>query len=285
MATTVREALARATEHLRAVSETPELEARLLACHAWGCDQSRLIIDLGQDCDETALEPLVQRRLAAEPIAYILGQWEFFSLEFRLEPPLLVPRPETEHLVEAALAHIGPGPARLLDLCTGTGCVALAIARNAHLASLWATDTHPVAVRVATENATRLGVPLHVAQGDLFAPLPKDAGPFDVVVSNPPYVRADAWAGLSRDIRDYEDPAALLAGEDGLDCIRRIVAEAPDWLAPGGLLALEMGEEQGMAVRDLLHARGFSGVAVTRDLAGHDRIASGMWAAESVPGG
>lgn len=272
---TVRATLAACAERLRDVTDTPELEATLLAGHAWGMSRTQLFLAANAPCDPAALEPLVLRRLAAEPVAYILGNWEFFSIALDVEPPLLVPRPETEHLVEVALAHIGAGPARVLDLCTGTGCVALAIALNAEVATLHATDCHPVAVRVARANAARHNVPLDVHAGDLFGPLPVSAGPFDVIVSNPPYVPEGAWEGLAPDIRCHEDPGALLAGVDGLDCIRRIVQEAPDWLAPGGLLALEMGEEQGAAVRALFEVAGFEDITITKDLAGHDRIASG----------
>ena len=272
---TVRATLAACAERLRVVTDTPELEASLLACHAWGMTRTQLFLAADSLTDPAPLEPLVLRRLAAEPIAYILGNWEFFSIELDIEPPLLVPRPETEHLVEVALAHIGGGPARVLDLCTGTGCVALAIALNANVAALHATDCHPAAVRVARANAARHNVPLHVHAGDLFAPIPADAGPFDVIVSNPPYVPEGAWEGLAPDIRCHEDPGALLAGPDGLDCIRRIIQEAPDWLAPGGLLALEMGEEQGAAVCALFAVAGYEDIKITKDLAGHDRIASG----------
>lgn len=274
---TVRATLAAAAERLRAVTDTPDLEATLLACHAWGWSRTRLIVDAGAECEDDSLEPLLLRRLDAEPIAYILGSWEFFSIPLGVRAPLLVPRPETEHLVEVALEHIGKKPARVLDLCTGTGCVAIALGKNADTPVLWATDCHPVAVAVAGENAAHHEIPLSIVQGDLFAPLPRSSAPFDVIVSNPPYVAQGDWEGLARDIRDYEDPGALLAGADGLDCVRRIVQEGPDWLSPGGLLALEIGEEQGAAVRALLARRGFSDIRVTRDLAGHDRIVSGLW--------
>lgn len=274
---TVREALAEIAGRLAAVTDTPDLEAALLAAHAWGWNRTRLVMERDSSCDTATLEPLVLRRLAAEPVAYILGQWEFFSLEIHVEPPLLVPRPETEHLVEAALESLGERGGRVLDLCTGTGCVAIAIARNAPGCEVWATDLNPTSIRVAGENAARHGVPIRVAEGDLFDALPADAGPFDVIVANPPYVESGAWEGLAPDIRRYEDKAALLAGADGLDCIRRIVADAPDWLASGGMLALEIGESQGAVSAELLRRRGFVGVALRPDLAGHDRIVLGTW--------
>lgn len=272
---TVREVLAATARRLSDVTESPALEAGLLAGHAWGWNRTRLILNATQEADTAPLEPLVLRRLNHEPIAYILGIWEFFSLEFEVVPPLLVPRPETEHLVEIALEHLGGTKGRVLDLCTGTGCVILSIAKNAQGGEWWASDLNPLAVQTARTNAARHGVALNLVEGDLFAPVPKDAGPFDVIVSNPPYVENGAWEGLAPDIRDYEDPRALLSGNDGLDCIRRIVKEAPNWLLPGGLLALEMGETQGPALRTLLQNAGYEDIRIIKDLAGHDRIASG----------
>ncbi len=191
---------------------------------------------------------------------------------------MLIPRPETEHLAEAALAHLAKRPdnapaARVLDLCTGTGCVAVTLARHMPTAKLTATDLNPDAAALARENAAHNGVPLRVLEGDLFAALPPDEPPFDVVVANPPYVEAAEWDGLMPDIRLHEDPAALLAGEDGLDLIRRIIAEAPAHLAPGGLLALEIGETQYPAVAELLAEKGFGDIKPIKDLAGIDRIA------------
>jgi len=272
---TVREVLAETARRLADVTESPELEAGLLAGHAWGWNRTRLIMNAAQEVDEAPLAPLILRRLNHEPIAYILGTWEFFSLEFDVVPPLLVPRPETEHLVELALDHLGDAEGRVLDLCTGTGCVILSIAKNARGGEWWATDLNPLAVETARANAASHGIVLNLVEGDLFAPVPKDAGPFDVIVSNPPYVENGAWEGLAPDIRNYEDPLALLSGVDGLDCIRRIVNEAQDWLVPGGLLALEMGEIQGPALRALLENAGYEDIKITKDLAGHDRIASG----------
>lgn len=272
---TVREVLAETAKRLASVTETPDLEAALLAGRAWGWDRTRLIMNAAHEADTAPLEPLVLRRLAHEPVAYILGNWEFFSLEFDVTPPLLVPRPETEHLVEVALDFLGESEGRVLDLCTGTGCIILSIAKNTRGGQWWATDLNPLAVSTARLNALRHGIALNLVEGDLFAPLPAEAGSFDVIVSNPPYVEDRDWEGLAPDIRNYEDPRALLSGNDGLDCIRRIVAQAQAWLVPGGLLALEMGETQGSALRTLLEAAGYEDIEVTKDLAGHDRIASG----------
>lgn len=274
---TVRSVLRETSQRLMSVSETPQFEAELLLTHVAGWNKAQLLMRLEEHFDAGTLEPLVKRRLAHEPSPYILGSWEFYSLEFIVRPPLLVPRPETEHLVEIALPCIADRVGRVLDLCTGTGCVALALARNSQPAVVWATDINETAIQVAAENAVRHDVDLKLAQGDLYDALPADASPFDVIVSNPPYVEEGEWEGLSSDIRDYEDPDALLAGADGLTCIRRIVEDAPSWLASGGLLALEIGESQRRSVSNLLTARGFESVTVTRDLAGHDRIVHGRW--------
>lgn len=275
----VRATLNAVAERLAGVSETPDFEAELLLLHTTGWSRAQLLGRMDAEVDGERLEPLIARRLAHEPIAYILGAWEFYSLEVAVEAPLLVPRPETEHLVEIALSHMGSAPCRVLDVCTGTGCVALAIVHQAPTATVLATDIHPVAVRVAAANARRHERELPVFQGDLFAALPADTPSFHVIVSNPPYVETTTWDDLAPDIRNYEDPGALLSGTDGLDCIRRIITEAPDWLLPGGLLALEMGESQGAAVLALLEARGFVDCAMVKDLAGHDRIAHGIFPA------
>ncbi|MBW7863953.1 MAG: peptide chain release factor N(5)-glutamine methyltransferase [Candidatus Hydrogenedens sp.] len=267
-----------AARQLAAVSESPRLDAELLLAHALGGTRSGLLSRLGDTVPCAAFPPLLARRMAHEPVAYILGTQEFFSLIFIVRPPMLIPRPETEHLVEAALARLanrpgGAPPARILDLCTGTGCVAVTLARHAPNTEVTATDLNPDAAALARENAALNNVPLRVLEGDLFAALPPNEPPFDAVLANPPYVETAEWDRLMPDIRLYEDPAALLAGEDGLDLIRRIIAEAPAHLAPGGLLALEIGETQYPAVAELLAAHGFRDIRAVKDLAGMDRIA------------
>ncbi len=278
---TARATLNAVAERLAGVTECPAFEAELLLLHVMGWSRTQLLTRMEGEVDAPSLAPLITRRLAHEPMAYILGAWEFFSLDLAIEAPLLVPRPETEHLVEIGLAHVPSAAGRVLDLCTGTGCVALAMACHAPGATVLATDIHPVAVRVATANGARHQQSLPVFQGDLFDALPADTDPFHVILSNPPYVERATWDGLAPDIRNYEDPGALLSGADGLDCIRRIVQEAPDWLLPGGLLALEMGESQGAAVLGLLRDRGFVDCAIVKDLAGHDRIAQGVFPAST----
>lgn len=274
MAPTLGRRLTEAAETLSAVSESPRLDAELLLAHALGLTRSQLLVRLNADSDAPDFEALLQRRLAHEPVAYILGEWEFFSLPLYVEAPILVPRPETEHLVEAVLEFIGDAPARVLDLCTGSGCVALAIAANAPQCRVTATDRNPQAIDLTKRNADRLGLKdrLGVCLGDLFSALPESSGPFTAICANPPYVEDDAWDTLAPDIRNYEDPRALLAGPKGLDIIDRIAREALAWLEPGGFLALEIGMGQYSSVAGLLRGYGFMQVDSRRDLACIERI-------------
>lgn len=272
---TIGACLGDAEAQLRAVSETPRLDAELLMAHALGISRAQVLARLREAGVPSAFDVLLQRRLSSEPVAYIVGKCEFFSLEFRVRPPVLIPRPETEHLVETALSFLGGRPARVLDLCTGSGCVAIAIALNAAAAQVWATDLSEQALSLARENAALHHVVLRVCQGDLFDALDSKSLRFDCIVANPPYVEDETWQSLSRDIREYEDRRALVAGADGLSVIRRVIAEAPAWLQPGGLLALEMDGAQWARVRDLLHAHAFRDISCVADLAGIPRVAHG----------
>ena len=269
------ERLAEAVERLTGVTETPRLDAEILLAHALGISRSALLARLRERAEAPGFDETLQRRMESEPIAYILGEWEFLSLNLIVRPPLLVPRPETEHLVGAVLDFIGQDPADLLEIGTGTGCVAVAIAQNAPGSKIIATDTNPIALDTARENARRYALAdrITLRLGDLFDAV-DDADPlFDVVCSNPPYVEEDAWETLPRVIRLYEDPAALLAGHDGLDVIRRLVQGAPAFLKPGGLLAFEIGAGQRDAVQELLLECGYQSIRFRPDLAGIPRIA------------
>jgi release factor glutamine methyltransferase len=272
----VAERLASAEAALANVTDTPRLDAEILLAHALGIQRAALLARLHESLPALPeFEAFLERRLNYEPLAYILGEWEFFSLRFFVEPPLLVPRPETEHVVESVLERIGSGPARVLELCTGTGCIGVSMAHAAPNADITATDANPFALAVARRNAERHGVETRITlcEGDLFLALRGDEGPFDVVCANPPYVEDGAWPELDPVIRLHEDPRALLAGEDGLDIIRRIVAEAPEWTVPGGLLALEIGMGQYEPVRDLLQRNRYGEIRFVRDLAGIQRVA------------
>lgn len=272
---TVGERLREAAATLALVSDTPRLDAEILLAHALGMRRAKLLAELRGALPDSEFEALLARRLNHEPIAYILGEWEFYSLSFACRAPILVPRPETEHLVEVALAHLRATPRpRVLDLCTGTGCVAIAVAKNLPDAAVTAVDLNPSAVALARENAARLRVEVTVLEGDLFAPLDPHP-PFDAIVANPPYVSVREWDSLPEVIRKHEDPMALLSGDDGLDLIRGIASEAGTHLSRGGLLAMEIGEDQGAAAQAILNSHGFGHVQVLKDLAGHDRIVHG----------
>ena len=278
---TVAELLCKAAEAFGAVTETPRLDAEILLAHALGIRRSKLLARLSEACCAEArgeFESFVERRLEFEPIAYIIGEWEFFSLPFYVEAPLLVPRPETEHLVEAVMAFVGDRPMRVLEVGTGTGCVAISIAHNAPNVTVVATDISELALDVAQRNAERHSIGperLVFRHGDLFAALKAEDGMFDVVCSNPPYVEESAWPSLPGVIRLHEDPRALLGGKEGLDIIGRLATETRDHLRPGGLLAMEIGFGQYDGVLTILERCAYEGVSFVRDLAGIRRIAIG----------
>lgn len=268
--------LAAAADVLRFVTETPRLDAEILLAHTLGISRSSLLARLGERARAEDFDALVERRLAYEPLAYILGEWEFFSLSFKVVPPLLVPRPETEHLVECVIESSGGKPVRVLDVCTGTGCVAVSVAKNLPESHVWATDVSSRAIEVARENAARHGVEgrIEFRRGDLFGAFAAGEGPFEVICSNPPYVDEASWPALSPVIRMHEDPGALLAGRDGLDVVRRLIADAKSFLKTEGLLAFEIGDGQRAEVERILRDSGYVSVEFVRDLAGIDRIAS-----------
>ncbi len=272
----VAERLAEAAGQLAAIGETPRLDAELLLAHALGISRAALLARLQDELHPLPLfDTVLERRLNYEPLAYILGRWEFFSLDFVVEAPLLVPRPETEHVVETVLEHIGTRPAKILEIGTGTGCIAVSIAHAASNASILATDINSQAIAVARKNAERHRVleRLSLRQGSLFDALQSGEGPFDAICSNPPYIEDAAWPGLDPVIRLHEDPGALLAGPDGLAVIRALIAGAAEWLAPGALLAFEIGMGQYERVRDLLVRHQYDRIRFVRDLAGIKRVA------------
>ncbi|HPO16769.1 MAG TPA: peptide chain release factor N(5)-glutamine methyltransferase [Candidatus Hydrogenedentes bacterium] len=276
---TLAERLKDAVRQLESISETPRLDAEILLAHALGYSRAQLLARLRDEMLVSDFEPLLTRRLNHEPIAYITGHWEFFSLEFLVRPPVLVPRPETEHLVETALKFLSHGTTEtstVLDIGTGTGCVAVAIAKNAVKAHVTAIDIRPEALELARENARKHAVEIDFYEGDLFEAFRGIPKTFDVIVSNPPYVEEGEWERLSPVIRKHEDPGALLAGPDGLTVIRRIVSASSEYLHAGGLIALEIGERQSPAVAALMADAGFADIRFVRDLAGIDRIARGI---------
>jgi release factor glutamine methyltransferase len=226
-------------------------------------------VAVSHEVDEREVERLVRRRAAREPLAYVLGEWGFRRLTVRCDPRALVPRPETELLVERCLVRLeGVSAPRVLDVGTGSGAVALALADEAG-AEVTATDISRDALTLAADNAARAGLHVELVHGDVRDGLP--AGPWDAVVSNPPYVKADEWDGLSPEVRDWEPREALVdEGQTGA-----IVRAALRELRLGGALLLEVHEANAEAVADVLRDAGYDGVTITRDLAGRDRIVEG----------
>lgn len=280
---TVAAYLAQTTEKLKPVTETPRLEAELLLAHALGIKRSSLLAQLQESVKISQADKLLARRLEHEPLAYIFGEWEFFGMPFHVQAPLLVPRPETEHVVEVALQFLkerirkSTASLTIADLCCGTGCIAVALGYHAPNNRLYAVDIRSDAVATTKRNADRHNVTLHCIQGDLFAPLDTFCRSFDLILSNPPYVPKNEWPELSPVITQHEDPKALLAGTDGLDIVRRIIPAARERLKPGGMLALEIGDGQVESVTALMKNCGFEHVVATPDLAGIDRVISGLF--------
>lgn len=223
------------------------------------------------------MDELVRRRLAGEPLQYVLGTAAFRRLELRVGPGVFIPRPETELVAERALARL-PRAGVLVDVCTGSGAIALSVADERPDARVLATELSPAASQWATSNRDSLRLRVEISQGDLFAPLPSElAGCVDVVVSNPPYVDPGERSMLPGDVVDHEPPEALFAPGEGTSVISRIASDAPAWLRPNGWLVLEIAETQGSDVRRVLEEHGFADVSIAPDLTGRDRIAEGRW--------
>lgn len=257
-------------------SPTERLDAELLLAAALGKSRSFLHTWPERIVSSEAAQVFadyLERRRAGEPVAYILGQQGFWKLDLEVAPHTLIPRPDTELLVETALELVPPTPARVLDLGTGTGAIALALASECPAWQVTAVDRIDEAVALAERNRERLGLGnVQVRASHWFAALVGER--FDMILSNPPYIRAADPHLVAGDVR-FEPSSALVAGEDGLDDLRVIVAQAPAHLQPGGWLLLEHGYDQAPAVRDLLAAAGFIDVASHVDLGGHERISLG----------
>lgn len=263
-----REAIAAAAARLP--GDCPRLDAELLAAHLIGVDRSDLLLrHLDDPIDPKAFEPLVERRMADEPIAYILEHREFWSLDFRVTPDTLIPRPDSETLVEAALAAGGPSP-RVLDLGTGSGCLLLSVLHERPGGWGVGVDRSRGAARVAADNAERLGLADRTAfiVGDWTGAI---GGRFDLILANPPYVGTTEI--LDREVADYEPRSALFAGADGLDDYRRIIPALHAHLTPTGSAHLEIGHAQADLVSEIAVAEGFAPV-LRHDLAGRPRCVS-----------
>lgn len=261
---------------------TPRLEAELLLAHVLGVDRIRLIVDAERPLaahELSALRALIRRRRAREPVAYLLGRREFWGLEFAVDARVLVPRPDTEALVEEALERSRALSlhGQLLDLCTGSGCVAIAFARERPTWAVTDVDSSPSTLEIARANALRLGAVWGVQwlESDLWAAV-RPEPVFDLVTANPPYVPSAEVQALDADVREWEPRLALDGGDDGLSLVRRIVSGAPAHLRRGGVLAIELHHDQAARVEPLLVAAGFTGVRRRRDYAGRDRVVSGV---------
>jgi release factor glutamine methyltransferase len=274
---TVGAALAAAHRRLAPAHASARLDAELLLAHVLDKPRSYLFAHPEAaltPAAQAALAALIERRHDGEPVAYLLGRWGFWTLELCVTAATLIPRPETELLVELALARIAPdAPARIADLGTGSGAIALAIAAERPRARIVATDASAAALQVAQENARRLGLTnVALRQGSWYAPLGEER--FDVIVSNPPYVAAPDPHLTQGDVR-FEPRSALMAGPNGLDAIRALVRGAAAHLAPGGWLLVEHGYDQSQAVQALFGLHGFAAIDAHRDASGTPRAVSG----------
>jgi release factor glutamine methyltransferase len=252
------------------------LEAQILLAHVLGCTRMQLYTGFDKPLAEAELASyrgLIKRRLAGEPVSYLVGETEFWGLPFHVEPSVLVPRPDTETVIEVARA-VRPdraAPCRLLDLCTGSGVIAVSLAREYPAAHVVATELSPAAAALARRNAARNAVAdrVDVREGDLFAPVRGER--FDLIAANPPYIASAVIPTLSREVR-REPVIALDGGPDGLAFHDRICAEAREHLVPGGAIVLEHGFDQADAVAARLIAAGFDGVTLVHDLGKNPRV-------------
>lgn len=279
-------------------SETPRLDSEILLAHTRKCKRIQLYTSFDTpltDAERAQMRDLVKRRANAEPVAYLVGHREFFGLDFNVTKDVLIPRPDTETLVvqllerASVLANAGLPPTaegeavkpaknsaelRILELCTGSGCIAITAAVNLPKATILATDISSSALKIANDNATRHNVleRLEFREGDLFQAVPVESQ-FDLIASNPPYIPDGEIAGLDADVRDHEPLLALRAGPDGMRLLTPIVENAAKYLVTGGWLLLETGIEQSALTQQALESRPeFQDVRVVKDLAGRPRV-------------
>ncbi len=261
-------------------SDSPRADAEILLAHVMQRSRSYFVAwpEAQVSVSEAAaFEALLARRAAGEPVAYVLGSRGFYGLDLKVSPAVLIPRPETELLVEAALQRLPSTPCRIADLGTGSGAIALALASERKDVQVVAVDVSAQALALAQENARRLGLMVDFRLGDWCGGLAHER--FDMIVSNPPYIRADDAHLALGDVR-FEPALALASGADGLDAIRAIITCAPAYLKPGGWLLFEHGYDQAEAVAGLLRAAGLAAVASLFDLQGHARVTLGQRSVE-----
>lgn len=292
--TDVRVALKEGMAQLRAAKiPSYTLAAELLLMHTLGRDRTWLYTHPEAELDTSLAREyfaLIARRAAGEPTQYLTGKQEFWGLEFDVNPGVLIPRPETEHVIEVALERLGARgikinmhtgepspPLRIADVGTGSACLAVALAHELPHAKIFATDISAAALDVARRNAARHGVSsrVHFFEGDLLKPISDSTGSFDLIVSNPPYVAQDSAAALAREVREHEPHTALFGGPSGIEMYERLIQQAGELLRSGGVLVLELGYDSAQYVRAILVAqRQWVNVSVTNDLAGIPRVLS-----------
>ncbi len=273
---TVLEVVRKTTEFFTAKGlPTPRLDAELLVGHALELPRMQLYLRFEQPLTEEQVERirgLVRRRAAREPLQYIVGQVDFLGLKLKVDRRALIPRPETERLVEMVVARANEAPATVLDLGTGSGAIALALAQAWPQAAVTGVDSSLEALALAGENAARCGMADRVTlvQSDWFSALPADAR-YTVIVANPPYLSAEETAGSAVEVRVHEPPSALTADEQGVGALRAIIEGARGRLAPGGWLALETGIDQHAVLREVARQAGWPRFESAPDLTGRDR--------------
>jgi len=278
----------------RKAVDAPRLSAELLLAHVLSFPRIKLYTDYERaltDEERNRLRDLVGRASEHEPIAYLTGRAHFFNLEFEVTRDVLIPRPDTETLVENVIQtvrrHVVLDTPRVLDLCTGSGCIAAAIAQGIKNSVVVATEISLPAAAVARRNIEKLGLAgrVTIEEGDLFEPLKRivDPQPFDLIVGNPPYIASSQMPALDRSVRDYEPHTALDGGPDGLTLHRRILAEAPSRLNPGGRLFLEIAFDQGKLALEVASGyEGWEDIRVIKDLGGNDRVLTAIKSGRAV---
>lgn len=278
---TIQEALIFSTNQLKPVyANESSFPARWMVSWVTGLTDAELMSKQNQELSSAQAELLTSTLLAHvqehKPLAYIFGSITFLDLSITVRPPILIPRPETEYLCSLLIEKLHKLAKKdlvILDMCTGSGCIALALAKALPQADVYAVDISLEACALAQENAQKNDVPIHVINSDLFSKLPEIK--FDLIVSNPPYIGLSEWETVEESVKKWEDPRALLAQEEGLYLLKKIISQAPAWLTGMGELAVEIGYNQGKLVHDIFIKAGFTSVVIHTDPWGKERFVTG----------